>query len=103
MSIVAVAFVRPKSENVDDVREALRKAAEQVHDEPGCELYTLQEGRDEFIVIEKWKDFDALKTHGKAAPFQELSTAIEDLVREPMDVHVGNPLEVGSSPLGKLG
>lgn len=102
MSVVAVAFMRPKAESADDVRDALLKAAAQVHNEPGCELYSLHEGREQFIVIEKWEDLDALKTHGNAPALKELLSTIKELLREPMEVHIGNPVDASSSPLGNL-
>ena len=44
MSVVVVATITPKPDQVDAVREAILAAVPKVHDEPGCELYAVHEG-----------------------------------------------------------
>ena len=66
MSVVVVATITPKPDQVDAVREALLAAVPKVHDEPGCELYAVHEGRGEFVMVERWESADALKVHGTA-------------------------------------
>ena len=66
MSVVVVATLTPLPEHVDAVREALLAAVPQVHAEPGCELYSLHEDGDGFVMVERWADADALRVHGKA-------------------------------------
>ena len=66
MSVVVVATLTPKPDHVDAVREALLAAVPKVHDEPGCELYAVHEGRGEFVMVERWESPEALKVHGAA-------------------------------------
>ena len=66
MSVVVVATLTPKPDSVDAVREALLAAVPKVHDEPGCELYAVHEGRGEFVMVERWESAHALKVHGTA-------------------------------------
>ena len=44
MSVVVVATITPKADQVDAVRDALLAAVPRVHAEPGCELYAVHEG-----------------------------------------------------------
>ena len=44
VSVVVVATLTPKPDQVDAVREAILAAVPKVHDEPGCELYAVHEG-----------------------------------------------------------
>ena len=43
MPVVVVATMTAKPESVDTVREACKRAIEEVHQEPGCDLYALHE------------------------------------------------------------
>jgi quinol monooxygenase YgiN len=42
MPVVVGATMTAKPESVDTVREACEKAADSVHSEPGCDLYSLR-------------------------------------------------------------
>ena len=66
MPVVVVATMNAKPESVDAVRDACTKAIEAVHQEPGCELYSLHEADGTFVFVEQWADADALKTHSTA-------------------------------------
>ena len=46
MSVVVVATISPKSEHADEVRQAVLDTVPRVHEEPGCERYSLHQGRD---------------------------------------------------------
>jgi len=54
MPVVVVASFTAKPESVDTVRAACEKAIADVHDEPGCELYSLHRTGDTFVFIEQW-------------------------------------------------
>jgi len=45
MPVTVVATMKAKPESVDAVRYACKQAIEAVHSEPGCDLYSLHEGR----------------------------------------------------------
>ena len=66
MSVVVVATITPKADQVEAVREAILAAVPKVHAEPGCELYAVHEGGDSFVMVERWESLEALKTHGSA-------------------------------------
>jgi quinol monooxygenase YgiN len=66
VSVVVVATITPKPDQVDAVREAILEAVPKVHDEPGCELYAVHEGRGEFVMVERWESPEALRVHSAA-------------------------------------
>ena len=66
MSVVVVATLTPKPDQVDAVRKALLAAIPKVHAEPGCEVYALHESDGEFVMVERWASAEALDVHGKA-------------------------------------
>ena len=78
MSVVVVATITPKPDQVDAVREALLAAVPKVHDEPGCELYAVHEGRGEFVMVERWESADALRVHGTAEALTTLGGQLAD-------------------------
>src|SRR3954463_190774 len=66
VSVVVVATITPKADQVDAVRDALLAAVPKVHAEPGCALYAVHEGDGQFVMVERWESAEALKVHGKA-------------------------------------
>ena len=66
MSVVVVATITPQPDHVEAVREAILAAVPKVHEEPGCELYAVHEGRGHFVMVERWESAEALKAHGTA-------------------------------------
>lgn len=95
MSVVVVATITPKADQVEAVREAIRAAVPQVHAEPGCELYALHEGEDSFVMVERWESVEALTAHGRAEAVTTLGAAIADKLAAPPDVRRLAPLPVG--------
>lgn len=59
-----VAFLYPQPDKRDEVRAALVETIPLVHEEPGCNLYSLHETPDRFVFVESW-----------ASPRRWLSTA----------------------------
>ncbi|MCW2684133.1 MAG: putative monooxygenase [Blastococcus sp.] len=78
MSIVVVATITPKPDQLDAVREALLAAVPKVHAEPGCELYALHEGKGEFVMVERWESPEAMKAHGSAEALTTLGGQLAD-------------------------
>ena len=76
MSVVIVATIIPAAEHRDAVVAAVRAAAEQVHDEPGCELYALHEGPDRLVMVEKWASPEALAAHRDGTALAALGGAL---------------------------
>ena len=102
MPVVVVATLTAKPESVDTVREILTKAVEEVHDEPGCQLYALHQSGETFVFVEQWADEDALKTHSTAPAVGKMfGAAGEHLVGAP-DITMLQPVPAGTSEQGIL-
>ena len=102
MPVVVVASFVAKPESTDAVRSACLKAIEAVHDEPGCELYSLHQTGDTFVFIEQWVDADALKIHGTAPAIGVLVGAIGEHLAGAPDVKMLEPLPAGDPAKGQL-
>ena len=102
MPVVVVATMTVKPESVDTVRDILTHAVEEVHDEPGCELYSLHQTGETFVFVEQWADPEALKTHSTAPAVTKMFTAAgEHLVGAP-DIKMLQPVPAGDPDKGRL-
>lgn len=102
MPVVVVASFTAKPESLDAVRAACTTAIEAVHDEPGCELYSLHQTGDTFVFIEQWADADALKVHGSAPAVGALFAAIGEHLAGAPDVKMLTPIPAGDTAKGQL-
>ena len=102
MPVVVVATLTAKPESVDTVRDILTSAVKEVHGEPGCQLYSLQQTGDTFVFVEQWADEDALKTPSTAPAVTKMfTTAREHLVGAP-DIKMLQPIPAGDPDKGQL-
>lgn len=102
MPVVVVASFTAKPESVDAVRQACKKAIESVHDEPGCELYSLHEGNGTFVFVEQWADTDALKAHSTAPGVTTLFAEIGEHLDGAPDIKMLAPVVAGDPAKGRL-
>jgi len=102
MPVVVVASFTAKPESTAVVRSACRAAIEAVHDEPGCELYSLHQTGDTFVFIEQWADADALKVHGTAPAIGVLFGAIGEHLSGAPDIKMLEPVPAGDPARGQL-
>ncbi|KWX22760.1 antibiotic biosynthesis monooxygenase [Mycolicibacterium wolinskyi] len=102
MPVVVVATMKAKPESVDAVRAACTKAIEAVHDEPGCDLYSLHEADGTFVFVEQWADADALKTHSSAPAVGTLFGTVGELLDGTPDIKVLQPVVAGDPAKGQL-
>ena len=102
MPVVVVATMTVKPESVDAVRDILTRAVEEVHDEPGCQLYSLHETGETFVFVEQWADPEALKAHSTAPAIGKMfGAAGEHLVGAP-DIKMLQPVPAGDPDKGQL-
>lgn len=100
MPVVVVATLTAKPESVDTVRDILTRAVDDVHREPGCQLYALHETGETFIFVEQWADAEALKAHSGAPAVATMFTAAgEHLVGAP-DIKLLQPVPAGDPSKG---
>ena len=102
MPVVVVATLTAKPDSVDAMREILTRTVKDVHDEPGCQLYSLHETGDTFVFVEQWADADALKTHSTAPAVSAMfKDAGEHLAGAP-DIKILTPVLAGDPDKGVL-
>ena len=102
MSVVVVAAITPKPDQLDAVREALLAAVPAVHAEPGCELYAVHEGDGQFVMVERWETPEALNVHGRAEALSTLGGQLADKLAAPLDVRRLAPVPAGEADKGAL-
>lgn len=104
--VVVVAHFAPLPGKDVEVEAAVRKAVAATHQhDRGCELYAAHRsvrGREGLVIIEKWSSADDLQAHGAGQAFAALSADIADLLAEPLDVTILQPLPAGDDKLGSL-
>ena len=102
MSVVVVATIKPLPEYREDVIAAFTAIIPQVHDEDGCELYTLNADADRLIMVEKWASREALATHSKGAALAALNPTVAGKVAAPPEIIVLDPVPAGDPAKGQL-
>jgi quinol monooxygenase YgiN len=103
MPVVVVAIMKAKPEKIDEVREVLTRTIAEVHEEPGCQLYSLHEGDGgEFIFVEQWADPQALQTHSTATAVTNMFKAVGDHLAESPIIKTAQPLPAGDPAKGQL-
>ena len=102
MPVVIVASFTAKPESVDTVRAACTTAIEAVHDEPGCQLYSLHQTGETFVFIEQWADAAALQTHSTAPAIGAMLAAIGEHLTGAPDLKMLTPVPAGDPAKGQL-
>lgn len=102
MPVVVVATMTAKPESVDTVREACKTAIEAVHQEPGCQLYSLHESDRTFVFVEQWADGDALKAHSAAPAVTTMFGAVGEHLEGAPDIKMLQPVVAGDPAKGQL-
>jgi quinol monooxygenase YgiN len=102
MPVVVVATLTVKPESVDTVRDILTTAVEEVHKEPGCQLYSLHQTGETYIFVEQWADEDALKTHSTAPAVGKMFSAAGEHLAGAPDIKMLQPVPAGDSDKGQL-
>jgi quinol monooxygenase YgiN len=102
LSVVVVATITPKPDQVEAVREAILAAVPKVHAEPGCELYALHEGKGQFVMVERWESPEALKVHGAAEALTTLGGQLADKLAGPLDVRRLSAVPAGDAAKGAV-
>jgi quinol monooxygenase YgiN len=102
MPVVIVATLTVKPESVDAVRDILTRAVNDVHDEPGCQLYALHESGETFVFVEQWADADALKAHSTAPAVTTMFQAAGEHLAGAPDLKMLQPILAGDPDKGQL-
>jgi quinol monooxygenase YgiN len=102
MPVVVVATFTVKPESVETVREICTKAVAQVHEEPGCQLYSVHESDGAFVFIEQGADADALKAHSTAPAVGEMFGDLTEHLAGAPDIKMLQPVPAGDPAKGQL-
>lgn len=102
MPVVVVAKFTAKPESVDAVRAVCAKAVEEVHREPGCQLYALHQTDHTFVFIEQWADTAALTTHAAAPALAGLLSGLSTHLTGAPDITTLTAVPAGDPALGQL-
>lgn len=102
MPVVVVATLTVKPESVDTVRDILTTAVEEVHGEPGCQLYSLHQSGETFVFVEQWADEEALKTHSTAPAVGEMFGAVGGHLAGAPDIKMLAPVPAGDPDKGQI-
>ena len=94
MSVVVVAVLTPKPDRRDEVRAALVEAVAATHQEPGCELYSLNENDETFVFVERWASQEALDAHLAGPVLQKLGAVFADAIVDS-NVQILSPVAAG--------
>ena len=99
MSITVIARFQPRPGAAADVERLLRGMIPPTRGEPGCQRYDLfRTGSAEatgYCLIERYVDEGAIAAHRLSAHYKAYRAAIMDLLSQPIDVTLLEPLDVG--------
>jgi quinol monooxygenase YgiN len=102
VSVVVVATITPAEGHYDEVRQILLDTIPLVHEEPGCERYSLHEDGQRFVMIEQWESAEALKTHSSAEPLTNAGRAMAGKLAGKLDVRTLSAVPAGDPAKGAL-
>ncbi|WP_045878080.1 putative quinol monooxygenase [Pseudofrankia sp. DC12] len=99
---VIVATMTPKPDQVDEVRAILVDLIPEMHQEPGCKLYSLHEAPGKFVFVEEWADDAAMAAHGAGPAIGKMFSALDGRLDGPPDLVFLTPVPAGDPALGQL-
>ena len=99
---IVVATITPEPGQMDAVETALKELIPAVHEEDGCEKYSLHRGTDRFVFIEKWRDMEALGAHGSSDNMKLLGQKLAGLVGGRPDIQILEAVSAGDDAKGAI-
>jgi len=75
-----VAAIVIKDQFRDELMEVFKTVVNETRKEPGCISYKLHQdtkNSDKYIILEEWKDQNAIDLHNASAHFQSFAKAID--------------------------
>ncbi len=103
MPCIVIATFHPYPGKRDTVRAALEAVIPDVHEEAGCELYSLHEETEgHLVLIEKWATRELWQEHLTLEPVKRLRASLEGLLESETQVLEMYGVPAGSSDQGQL-
>lgn len=95
--IIIHARMSVKPENKEEFLKEIETVMEGSRNEAGNNSYELfQDPKDatSFVMVESWKDMEAVQAHNTSAHFQAFITAAKDMLSAPLqaDVYQGDKI-----------
>ena len=103
--IVVVGALKARPGKEEDTREALAGLLAPTHAESGCIVYALHQGADDptrFAFIERWESREQLDAHLRTPHIAALLERVDELLSEPPDIVVYEPVPGGEQRKGLL-
>ncbi len=103
--IVVTALIQVRPDAVDTALQSLEAAIAATHAEPGCVSYALHRDLEDparFVIVEKWRDADALSEHGETPHLKQLFADLGPLVTGAPTIVRTEPVVVGDPIKGTL-
>jgi len=98
-----VAIFTPKTENYREIYDMLLRITPLVHEESGCEFYTMNEDVEGRIVqIEAWTTKQHWLDHIEAPTVREILATVEGKLTKDIEVFEMYNVPAGSSGKGSL-
>lgn len=98
-----VAIFTPKPENFKEIYDMLLRITPLVHEEPGCEFYTMNEDVEGRIIqIEAWTTKQAWVDHIEAPTVREILATVEGKLTKDIEVFEMYNVPVGMPEKGFL-
>jgi quinol monooxygenase YgiN len=103
--IVVVGSLKSKPDRTTDTKAALSGLVAPTHEERGCILYALHQGVDDptrFVFLERWSSREDLDAHLASAHISAFLRRTDELLAEPPEVTVYEPVPGGEPEKGVL-
>ena len=95
MTVTLIATARPKPGRLQEYIDIFTGVLPQIHEEKGCELYSLHSDGEKVVVVERWASQDDLIEHANGPSIGTLNEFNDDILSEPLEVQVLTNIPVG--------
>ena len=100
---IVLAIFTPKPQHREEIRELLFRVTPLVHDEPGCEFYTMNEDvQGRFIHIEAWTTRQHWIEHMEQPSVAEILAGVEGKLAREIEVFELYNIPTGNRGKGSL-
>lgn len=100
---IVTATFTPNPADYEDVKQLLLSVIPEVHDESGCDFYTLNESvTGELIFIEAWDSRELWMQHNGHSTVATVNAGVEGKLQKPVEVKEMYSLPAGDPAKGAL-
>lgn len=100
---IVVAIFTPEPEHREEIRDLLFRVTPLVHNEPGCEFYTMNEDVDgRFVHIEAWTTRQHWIDHMEQPSVAEILSGVQGKLAKEIEVFELYNIPTGTSGKGSI-